>query len=314
MSRKIKKIFIFSLPRTGSTLLQRILMAHSKINSIAEPNILLPLIFMTKNQGVITKYSHWVTYWGIRDLIDNLPNKEESFNKFTNEYATHFYNSLSDESHEYFVDKTPRYYFIIPEIAKIFPDAKFIFLFRNPVQIFASIIQTWGKDRFYLPPKNKFYVDLYEGVELISRGYELLKEKAYSIQYENFIKDPISYLKEIMKYLELDYEENMIRDFVKQDLKGGNVDPTGTKQYKKKETVTLEKWKDIFNTPYRKHVIKKYISNIDKNILETQGYDKSLIINDINRLHTKRNYYFIRDVIDFNKAVIRNKFNRLSFQ
>jgi len=314
MPKRLKLIFIFSLPRTGSTLLTRLLMAHSKINSIAEPNILLPLIFMTKNSGTITKYSHWVTYWAIRDLINNLPNKENDFFKFTEGYVRNIYSSLSDESHEYFVDKTPRYFFIIPEIVKMFPDAKFIFLFRNPVQIFASTMQTWCNNRFYFPPKHKFYIDLTEGVKLMSQGYEMLSDRSYSIQYEKFVKNPEYYLKELMNFLDLEYEKNIVQDFAKQDLKGGNIDPTGTKLYDKVETVTLEKWKEVFNTRFRKYVIKNYINSFDDKVLALHGYDKKLILDEINQIKTKKDYHLIRDIIDYNRTIIRTKFNRLSYQ
>ena len=35
-------IFLFSLPRSGSTLLQRVLMSHKDIASVAEPWLMLP--------------------------------------------------------------------------------------------------------------------------------------------------------------------------------------------------------------------------------------------------------------------------------
>ena len=46
-------IFIFSLPRAGSTLLQRVLMGHPEIASIAEPWLLLPLMYVQKEHGVL---------------------------------------------------------------------------------------------------------------------------------------------------------------------------------------------------------------------------------------------------------------------
>lgn len=309
----MKHLFIISLPRTGSTLLQKMLMAHHEISSIAEPNILLPLVFTTKLKGTLTNYSHWVTYYGIRDLINNLPGKQNDYFKFIGEFTDKIYSSVTQTDKSYFLDKTPRYYFIIPEIVKIFPDAKFIFLFRNPIQIYASILLTWSKNRFYLAKRNRFYVDLMEGMDRVSKGYEMLASRSYAIQYEQFVKDPESHLKGIMTYLDLNYEEQMLQSFSKQDLKGGNVDPTG-KKYKKVETETLEKWKTVFNTPYRKSVLKKYIKSIDDHTLLIQGYNKTEILQEIDQLKTKGNRRLIQDIIDHNKTKFRNKFNRLAYE
>jgi len=148
MKNNIKPVFIFCLPRSGSTLLQRILMGHSKISSIAEPHFLLPLILATKKEGTLTKYSHLASYRGINDMINNLPDKKNEYYKYLNEFSSNIYNALSKNDSIYFLDKTPRYVWVIPEIAKIFPEAKFVFLFRNPVQIYASILTTFSNNRF----------------------------------------------------------------------------------------------------------------------------------------------------------------------
>ena len=50
-------IFVFSLPRSGSTLLQRVLMSHNDISSVAEPWILLPQIYSLKKEGTLSEYS-----------------------------------------------------------------------------------------------------------------------------------------------------------------------------------------------------------------------------------------------------------------
>ncbi len=146
MNKKIKPVFLISLPRCGSTLLQRILMGHSKISSIAEPWLLLPFIYTCKSTGIISAYSHQATRIGITDVINNLPNKQKDYYKFVSDFAYNIYNSLSKPGSVYFLDKTPRYSLIIPEIAEIFPEAKFIFLFRNPVQIFASMLAIKDKN------------------------------------------------------------------------------------------------------------------------------------------------------------------------
>ena len=314
MNKKVKPLFIISLPRSGSTLLQRILFAHSKISSIAEPWILFPLIYSYKRKGILTDYGHYAEHDGVTDLIKNLPNKEKDYYKFINEFVTNIYSSLSGQNSIYFCDKTPRYYMVVSDIIKIFPDAKFIFLFRNPVQIYASILSIWGSNRFNQLCRATFYHDLYEGLKILSQAYKLIKNKSYAVQYEKFVKNPEIYLQEIVDYLDLEYEKEMLLNFHKMDLKGRNVDPTGTKLYKKVDNSTLEKWKKTFNTRYRKTIIKKYIKGFDEETLLIQGYDKASILDNIKHLKNDGKHNPVIDVIDFNKCKIKNKYSRLSFE
>ena len=127
-----KIIFLFSLPRSGSTLLQRILMAHDKINSISEPWLLLPLFYTLRQKECSADYDTQTCDIAMQDFIEKLPNKQNDYFEAIKFFTESLYNKISDNKNIYFLDKTPRYYLIIPEIAKTFPNAKFIFLFRNP--------------------------------------------------------------------------------------------------------------------------------------------------------------------------------------
>lgn len=304
----IKPIFIFCLPRSGSTLLQRVLMSHSKISSVAEPHLLLPLVYSLKNEGILAKYSHSNAYKAIEDLVNNLPNKVSDYYKYINQFILNIYTSLSDEKSIYFLDKTPNYFWIIPEIEKIFPNAKFIFLFRNPIQIYASMLTTFGGNSF----DGGFTLSmglLEDGFGLLSEGYQRIKDKSHVVNYEFFINNQDMVLQEVCHYLEIDIEERMQMDFKNQDVKGRISDPTGIHLYMKISDLPLEKWKSVFTTKYRKKIIKDFILRLDQESLEIQGYDKLQIINEINNIQTDGNYNFIRDFINFNRHKLLLKYN-----
>ena len=106
MQKNIEPIFLISLPRSGSTLLQRVLAAHNLINTTAEPWLLLPFIYATKKEGTLTKYSHSITFQGIVDLIKLLPNKIDDYNQMLAKFVSEIYESLSTPGSKYFLDKT----------------------------------------------------------------------------------------------------------------------------------------------------------------------------------------------------------------
>lgn len=312
MAKKTTPIFIFSLPRSGSTLLLSLLATHKNIAAMAETWLLLPFFFARKNQGVLTSYCHSNAYKGLNDLIDNLPGKEEEYYQYLREFVDKLYTGLAD-NRQYFVEKTPRYYLVIPEIIRLYPDAKFIFIFRNPVQIFASRLVTYGKNRFSVFATNRSYFDLIDGPRILSNGYELIKDKAIKINYEEFIVKPEEHLRDIFEYLELEYDETILANFDPKKLAGRHMDKNAIEYGNKIVSSTTEKWKTVFNTSYRKKILHNYVSSLDKENLRIMGYDKTEILEEINNLNTGGSSSHIRDAIDYNVMRFKNRYNRISF-
>lgn len=299
-------IFLFSLPRSGSTLLQRILMGHPRIKSIAEPWLLLPLVYIAKKEGILSEYSHNLFYQAFSDFIQNMPNKEKDYLSHVATFANSLYSEYCPSNNDYFLDKTPRYYLIIPEIAKMFPDAKFIFLFRNPVQIYGSIINTWQANRLMGLHHN--YIDLTTGPEKIAIGYNLLKGRSYALKYEDFVKYPKRYLEEICRYLEIDYAKKMLDNFPSQNTKGKLGDPSGIKAYKQVTSDPINKWKYVFYNRFRQRILWKYIQRIGSHVFESQGYEKKDILKDILQL-TVSNRGVFRDILDYQYSLFVRKIN-----
>ncbi len=278
-------VFIFSLPRSGSTLLQKILMTHSGIASIAEPWFLLPFVYSYRKQGILSEYSHVVSSKAVEDFINNLPGKEDDYLRELGKFAFSLYEKLCRQGEKYFLDKTPRYYNIIPEIARMFPGAKFIFLFRSPVQVMASVFNTWCGGRLYC--YYNYQRDLVYGFKALSDGYRMLQDKAFALRYEDLVKEPDTLVRDICRYLEIDFEPDMLNSFYRQDTKGRMGDPDGVKRYKSITPETLEKWKKFFSTSYRKRFLIKYISLLDEQDFKVQGYDKQAVLDEVKALKVR---------------------------
>lgn len=288
----MKPIFIFSLPRSGSTLLQRILMSHRSIASVSEPWFLLPFAYTIKKTGVFTEYSQKNFHKAFKDFVSNLPNKRSDYYEALREFSISLYKKQCRNNEIYFLDKTPRYHLIINEIAQIFPDAKFIFLFRNPVHCFSSSVTTLCQNK--LIELFNYHVDLYEGPSNLSKGYDLLRDRSFAIQYENLVRIPEKLLRELLKFLDLDWDDAILSKFQEQELKGKYGDPTGVIEYTSISKKSLEKWKDVFNTPIRKMLLISYIKGIDEQIFKNQGYNKKMILDEIRMLKI-RNSRIIKD-------------------
>lgn len=295
----LKPIFLFSLPRSGSTLLQRVLMSHSKISSAAEPWIMLPLVYMLKEGGSISEYSSELSKAAIEDLISGMLGGAETYRSKLRGFVDSIYRTLSNEGDMYFLDKTPRYYLIINEIAELFPDAKFIFLFRNPVQVYASILSTFGGFRTL----HGYAIDLESGPLLLSEGYKLLKNKSVGVKYEDFVINPEQELKRIADYLQIDIENGMLTTFHQQAVPGRMGDSTGVKEYAEVSRQSTDKWRAVFNSRFRKNVLTNYINKLPEEALCAQGYSKQEILNEVRDNPVERfttfqdSYYYIRSGI-----------------
>jgi hypothetical protein len=273
----INPIFIFSLPRSGSTLLQRLLATNGEISTTSETWLLLPLLYSLRTHGIYTEYWQKTSVIALKDFLLQLPNGKDDYKDAMRQFALQLYAKASDEGANYFLDKTPRYHLISDEIYDLFPDAKFIFLWRNPLSVIASLMQTFAEGKWNL---HYFKVDLFIGLENIIRTFENNRESSLSVNYETLIQMPEIELERIYNYLNL--EGDVGADILSSQLLGTMGDPTGTKAYTRVSTKPLEKWKEVICNPIRKQWCRKYLQRIGRDRWHSIGYNLDDMIADLN--------------------------------
>src|SRR5436190_10218489 len=143
----IRPIFLFSVSRSGSTLLQRVIAAHDGVATVSEPWLLIPHAYTLRPDGVRAEYIHRLLVSAIGDFVEELPNGLDDYRREIREFAIRLYEKAAGSDARYFVDKSP-YNLVADEIIRLFPDGKFIFLWRNPLSIMASIIETFHEGRW----------------------------------------------------------------------------------------------------------------------------------------------------------------------
>lgn len=273
----MKPIFIFSLPRSGSTLLQRIVAAHPQVATASEPWALLPPIYALR-RNVLAEYSHESSSRAIRDLIEVLPGKRKDYSQAVRAYAETLYTKLASSGEKCFLDKTPRYFLIIEEIAEIFPDAKFIFLYRNYLDVFASTLDAWHDGKL-----SKFCfseIDLREGPPSLAEGRKMLSDKSILVRFEDLIYDPKGEPERIFEYLELDFDENHIQKFSEVNLSGALGDKTDRTSIKK----TKSKREAVINSGFRKNLIKKLLNGFPDEYFIDSGFSRSDLIEQLQNI------------------------------
>jgi Sulfotransferase family len=281
MSKRLRPLFLFSLPRSGSTLVQRILAAHQPIATASEPWILLPYLYTLRARGTYAEYSHESLTLAIEDFCALLPSGREDYMAEIREFALRLYAKASPNGTQYFLDKTPRYNLIASEVLATFPDARCLFLWRNPLAVVASIMETWGDGKWNL---HRFKVDLFDGLESMIRTHERHKGEVHAMQYEALVAKPEETCDELFRYLDLPFDRSSLELFGDVELRGKMGDHTGTNKYKRVSTKPLERWRQTLNNPVRKAWCRRYLRWIGRARLTMMGYDLDSLIAELDSL------------------------------
>lgn len=263
-------LFLLSLPRSGSTLAQRILGAHAAIATASEPWVLLPYLYTLRERGIYAEYGHRALVLAVEDFCKELPGGREDYVAEIREFALRLYAKASPDGTHYFLDKTPRYHLISDDVMAAFPDGKYIFLWRNPLAVVASIMETWADGKWNL---YRFKVDLFDGVENLIRTYERHKHRVHAVRYEALVTEPEETWGEVFRYLELPFDGSVLERFSSVKLNGGMGDPSGVKKYTSLSTEPLEGWRRTLNNPVRIAWCRRYLRWIGRDRLAVMGYD-----------------------------------------
>lgn len=288
MSTGLKPLFLFSLPRSGSTLVQRILAAHEDIATATEPHLLLHHIYSLKDRNVYSRYCHQTTVWAIQDFCSGLPNGVDDYLTEMRTFVLRLYAKAVKGDAKYFLDKTPKYHFIVEDIMHLFPKGKFIFLWRNPLAVASSIMETWKSGRWNL---YHYETDLFDGLGNLIAVYDKYVDQACALRYEDLLANPEEELRRVFAYLELPFDAEVLSRFPNVQLEGRVRDPNmDMKQYQTLSQAPLEKWKRTLVNPIRKIWCRRYLRWIGKERLAVMGYDLDELLAELAALPLSLHY------------------------
>lgn len=278
-------IFILSLPRSGSTLTQSVIAAHARVATVSEPWLLLPFVYALRSPGVIAEYSHRSLVTAMEDFCAALPEGRADYEAEVREFALRLYARAMPRDTQpaatHFLDKTPRYCLIAEELLRIFPQAKFIFLWRNPLAILASMFGKDSKWRTY-----RYQVDLFKGMDNLIRTFEMNRDRVCAIQYEQLVTQPEATCRQMFDYLDLPFDPQVLADFKDVDLPGRMGDKEGTEAYDAVDTRSVDKWKSVLHNALRKRWAAGYLDWLGPDALKLMGYDMDTLRRELDQSPT----------------------------
>ena len=273
----ITPIFIFSLPRSGSTLVQRVLASHDGVATAAEPWILYPLLAARRGDLTTSDPWHRQLVSAIDDFVAPLPDGAADYDRRAREFALGLYERAADPGDRFFLDKSPPYHEIIDDIARTFPEAKLVFLWRNPLSVISSIVDTLCNGRWRVSFAR---ADLFQGVDNLVRGYRRHADRAHAVRYEDLVRSPEAW-RSLIEYVGLPFDEAALERFASVRLEGRMGDPTGVHLYGSLSAEPLVKWRGTIANPVRREWARRYVRWIGRDRLTTMGYDLDELLSDL---------------------------------
>jgi hypothetical protein len=264
-------IFIISQPRSGSTLLQRVLGSHKELVISSEPWLMLHPVYGLREGGIQADFAaDWAAH-GVREFLEHYTDGLAVYDNGIRAFAQTIYgNAIAKAGGTWFIDKTPRYLLILDDLLRLFPAAKFIFLLRNPLSVLASIINTQISHDLYT--LERFREELLAGPGNMLRAIDALGDRAIVVRYEDYVTAPEEYTHEICNKLGVTSHPGMVDYADSKPLKGFMQDRTGIQQHTKPSDARIESWKQLLGDRTQIHYAQKYLEALGGDTVTKLGY------------------------------------------
>lgn len=221
MKHSVKeRIFLVGCPRSGTTLLQSAIAAHSQILSFPESKFFHYLINPNSKRYQLmlpTKKARATLLQFLKEIDYSNQKPLSKLVIFVPQYVRYFLNVLDEltiqQGKNCWLEKTPLHIQRINCIEKFVPQAKFIHLVRNGADVVASLYEvsnlhpeTWGK-----PRSIDCCIDRWINDVSISQQH-LYKPNHLLVRYENVVANPQLELEKICNFLNVAFEAKMLSD------------------------------------------------------------------------------------------------------
>jgi tetratricopeptide (TPR) repeat protein len=204
-------IFIVGLPRTGTTLVERIIGRHSQVHSAGELNALSEAIGITVKR-VSPQSRGWLDYAAALGRLDGEPIAREYLARARARRGVR----------RRFSDKNPVNFFYCALILRAFPNAHIVHLTREPLAACYAIYKTRFEGGFPFSYDLEELADFYVGYHrLMSHWHRVLPGRILDVAYEKVVTAQEPTTRGLLEYLALPFEEACL-DFQL------NPDPTTT--------------------------------------------------------------------------------------
>ena len=224
-------VFIFGMPRSGTTLIEQIISAHPDAQGVGE------LMRIDRIEGAyFSKFAFQNT--------SSAEEKNATLKRDANEYLDLLSNMITSPTQRV-VDKTLTSYFVAGFIHMCFPNARFINCIRHPADSFISAYQNNLDHAQY--HNQEHYITFFLGKErLVEHWKSCFPEKIFDLHYEDLVSNPEDVSRKLFVFLDLAWDPSCLKFFEK----SSTVRTLSRHQVRREiSTSSVYRWKN-----YEKHL------------------------------------------------------------
>jgi hypothetical protein len=282
----VRMLFVVGAPRSGTTMLERMLASHSMVLGGPEPHLLTPLAHLGVWSNVAkAPYDHVLAAEAQREFVAGLPRGEQDYWDACRAYCDVLYGrqlAAHGGGRTVCMDKTPAYALILPFLAKVFPDATYIVLTRHPLAVFSSFADSFFDGDYRVAHEHNPLLERY-GPALAA----VLRQDAVPrlhVRYEDLVQDPETWFERICSHAGLPFEPQAI-DYGAGGRRApdrGLGDPIGVRQHSRPSTASLDKWSaEVAADPAKRALLTRIVAALDPADLRTLGYDPDTLFDPV---------------------------------
>ncbi|ROR99944.1 tetratricopeptide repeat protein [Sinobacterium caligoides] len=193
LEQELSPVFILGLPRTGSSLVDKILSSHSRVSSMGEVRD-WAMTMVRQSQGAGSNKF---------DLINTITRCD--MKPIADEYVA----AINGYAHQgpILVDKTPNNYLYLGIIKAAMPNAKIIEIKRNPMDSCYAMLKTLFRDGYPFSYSLDDLARYYHRYHLLmEHWFQLLDGDIIQLHYEDVVSHQERHSRRVIAELGLDWE------------------------------------------------------------------------------------------------------------
>ena len=277
-------LFLIGPPRSGSTLLNRMLGAHPAIHAPVEPHLLTPLAHLGYYERVESApYDPIISQLGIRELVEHLPRGEADYLDALRAYTDGMYRRLLEgQDANFLLDKTPAYALVLDFVTRLYPDARYIVLTRHPLSIWSSIVDSFFDGDHVTAHRHNPVIERY--VPAMARFLREPPSNMHPVRYENLVTDPEGEMKRLCDFMDLPFHPDMVEygNAAQSGPARGLGDPMTVASQSRPTTASLGKWAEkMTGHPEKVEQCRIILAALDDRDLETWGFNRKDILQEL---------------------------------
>ena len=204
-------IIVGGVPRSGTSLVQKILGLNSRIYAGPEFDHLnaIAKLFKNFNEGVAS------------GRLKNYFDQETIAAEFGDFIERLMLRKADAEGVEFISEKTPDNILAFEKLSELLPGSKFIWVVRDPRAVISSFQKVFRRSDGTAHVGKDIKADLELHRIYFDAGQSFLDkypEKCQVIRYEQLVSNPKSIVGDLCKFLQIEFEENMLETERKSDV------------------------------------------------------------------------------------------------